>query len=159
MDKLASEFFKLEHLQREDFLQEHSKVIFDDLPSWHTAFKKQRDLHFKKSKRYIYMITYTIDPKKYPEVSDELIDEIEDYIKKQGQREALKVISYEYVREKHKNGRPHWHAVIETEKFLKKDRFNYYKKYGNFDLSKTKAQTAQEALNYISKDNLPTKVK
>lgn len=108
---------------------------------------KERDL-----KSYRYMITFTLDPSKYPDVTETILHSVEEFIEGQGRRQGLSIIHYAYVRESHQNGRPHWHASIITTKPLKKDRFNYYiKKYGNIDLSKSKSTNKWEALDYLSK--------
>lgn len=126
-------------------------------PDFHKAFKKA--LKGTKLKRYIYMVTYTVDPKKHPEMTDSLEQEVQAFIESQGKRSALGVLRYEYVKEHHKDGRPHWHALVETSRPLKKDRFNYFvKKYGNVDIAKNKAQQNTEILNYISKVETPTRV-
>ncbi len=121
---------------------------------FHREFKKQ--LKSRDLKRYIYMATFTIDPSKHPEVTPELTNEITDFIESQAKRTALRLKKFTYVQEEHKDGRPHWHVLIETTKALKKDRFNHFiKKYGNLDLAKNKAQQTDEIMNYISKVGLP----
>lgn len=105
----------------------------------------------KPKKDYRYLVTFTLDTKKtLPED-----DVVEGYIISQFvDRDALKVIEAHIVKEKTQQNISHWHVAVSTAKCLKKDRFNYYiKKYGNIDISGTKAQTLNEALNYINKDN------
>lgn len=124
---------------------------------FHKAFRKA--LKGTKLKKYIYMVTFTLNPTIHPDVDDTLELEVADYIEKQAIRSALKITRFEYVKEHHKSGRPHWHALIETNKPLKKDRFNYYcKKYGAIDIAKNKAQQNTEILNYISKVETPKKI-
>ncbi len=116
--------------------------------------------HHKIIKSYRYLITFTIDPKKY-ENQEIPYDGIEEYIIKQfTSRKALK-ISKAYISkegdgvEKH----IHWHVNVESTKSLTKDRFNYYiKKYGNIDFSPTKSQNLESGINYISKDTLPRQI-
>lgn len=107
-------------------------------------------------KHYRYLITFTKDKKKT--LPDN--DTIEKYIIKQIKRKPLNIVTAYYVREgDDKDKQVHWHVVCETTKPLKKDRFNYYiKKFGNIDLSRTKAQNIEEGINYITKDNVPTKL-
>lgn len=102
---------------------------------------------------YLYMVTFTIDPKKHPEVTDDLVNQIELYISSLTQRVALKIIYLSYVKELHKDGRPHWHVAIKTVKSLDKSRFcTYQKKFGNIDFSPSKTQSLDEMLNYMDKE-------
>lgn len=113
------------------------------------AFKEEIKRQSSK-KRYLYLVTFTVDPKKYS--GEEQEDEIENYILKQGNRPALRLIQFQLVKERCKSGMPHWHAFIESEKCLKKDRFNYYiSKYGKIDISKSKTNDEDEIINYIYK--------
>lgn len=97
--------------------------------------------------KYIYMITFTLSDKKH-------YDKAKEYIYRQHERKALKILHYHVVEELTKKGIPHWHTAVESEKPLKKDRFNFYTKtYGFVDLSRTKAQTIDSCLNYMSKSN------
>lgn len=108
-------------------------------------------LTFKEKKKYIYMLTFTLKPEAVGKAK-----EAEDFVRAQADRKALGITSYSYVKELTKAGVPHFHAVIETEIPLKKNRFQYYEKiYGKVDFSRTKGQTNQEALEYISKDSVP----
>jgi hypothetical protein len=110
-------------------------------------------------KTYIYMVTFTISPKLHPNITPSLVKEIEDYIISQSQRTAMKLTAFEYVKEFHKSGAPHWHVLISSTVSLKKSLFSYYQKlYGNLDFSQTKGKTDQEIKTYISKDNKPTKL-
>ena len=119
---------------------------------FHYEFKRQLREESLQGKLYIYMLTFTIDPKKHPEITPEITDVIDDLIKSQASRTALKIKNYSYVKEFHKDGRPHWHALIVTYKALAKDRFNYYiSKYGNIDISKNNSQQTDEIVNYMSK--------
>lgn len=118
------------------------------MEEWHEAFK----LYNPHSKKYVYLVTFT----KKDETDDSII---EKYIINQFKRKPLKITEAHIVKELTKKGKSHWHVAVETEKPLKKDRFNYYiKKYGLIDISKNREQNIQTTLNYISKDNLPTKI-
>lgn len=114
----------------------------------------------KKSKPvYIYMLTFTISPGKHPLITRELEELIENYIKSQFTRKALRVCEAHYVKEHHKDGRPHWHVSVQTECAIKKSLFTYYQqKYGNIDFSRTKGKTVKTALTYMSKENIPIKI-
>lgn len=116
---------------------------------WHELFKSYNP----SSKKYVYLVTFT---KRNPEDND---DVIEQYIVKQFKRKPLKVTEAHIAKEQTKQGVSHWHVAVETERALKKDRFNYYlKKYGFVDINKNKEQNIETTLNYISKDILPTKI-
>lgn len=106
-------------------------------------------------KKYMYMLTFTLDPKKN-EITEDLESTVSTLIENQSNRDALKITYFAYSKEYTKAKLPHWHVVIVTLKPLKKDRFQFYtKKYGNLDLSRTNGTTPLEALNYISKDVEP----
>lgn len=99
---------------------------------------KQRKTQAKK--RYHYMVTYTIDPKKHPDITEDLIARIERYIETQADRTGLQVEESSYVRETHKNGRPHWHQKFIVTKSIRSDAFvQFTRAYGNvkIDLSHT----------------------
>lgn len=114
----------------------------------HNALWDELDI-YKKSKQkkyYYYLITFTLKE----DTNDE--EKIHQYIKKQLQRKALKIVEAHLAKEYTKKGRPHWHASVKSEKYLAKDRFNYFvKKYGNIDISKNNSQTLEESINYINK--------
>ncbi len=116
------------------------------------ALKKIRR---EEKKLYFYLVTFTLKPS-----VNNTDDKIGLYIRKQfEERPPLQIIEAYMVEEKTQNNIPHWHVAVSTNKPLKKDRFNYYiKKYGNIDISKTKAQTLLESINYISKEAIPTKL-
>lgn len=144
-------------LSLHDDQESQAEYFYNEVFSKHNlnAFRDElvRHLSDKVKKKYIYMVTFTLrDKKKY--------DKARDYIYRQHERIQLKVIEYHVVEELTKAGMPHWHVAIETEKPLKKNRFNYYSKlYGNIDLSRTKGQLIDSVLNYMSKSNTPEKLK
>lgn len=99
------------------------------------------------------MVTFTLRNKKD-------YDKAREYIYRQHERQQLHVMSYYVVEELTKAGMPHWHVAIQVEKPLKKNRFNYYTKlYGFVDLSRTKGQTIDTALEYMSKSHTPEQLK
>lgn len=113
------------------------------------------DTRDKAKDTYKYLVTFTLKPDAVEDA-----DKAELYIHSQADREMLKICAMSYVKELTKAGVPHFHAVIETSKPLKRNRFQYYEKlFGHVDISRTKGQTTQEALNYISKENHPIKLK
>lgn len=108
---------------------------------------------------YRYMLTFTLDPKKN-QFTDSFFTKVESYIVKQLHRKPLGIIKAYLIREGGDNDKHvHWHSAVLTDKPLKADRFNYYKKlYGNLDLSRTKAQNLEETLNYMSKQAIPKQI-
>lgn len=119
----------------------------------------KRRIIASEKKSYIYLVTFTIDPKLNTDMdADELEEAIETYVESQVDRQvSLGITYYAYSKEYTKAGQAHWHAVLKTTKPLAKNRFAYYgKSYGNIDISRTKSTTHLEALEYISKDVLPT---
>lgn len=119
---------------------------------FHKSFTKY--LKNTTSRRYYYMLTFTIDATKGN--TEEFYSAAEKIVKETAERSALQLLQFQYVKELTKKGIPHWHALVVTKKPLKKDRFNYYiKKFGNIDISKNRAQQSTEILNYISKISEP----
>ena len=100
-------------------------------------------------KSYLYLVTFTLKPECVPQA-----DQIEVYIKKQfTHRPALQIVTAHIARELTKAGVPHWHVQVEASTPLCKDRFDYYTRmYGFVDVSKTRSQNPQKALEYISKE-------
>lgn len=150
-DYMKTEKYKLAKQELESIYSDY----FGNVITSTVFFKRLKTLfNGKPKKRYFYLLTFTLRDE-----AMDLINNAEQYIIKQASRKALKFVQFYYVKEFHKSGKPHWHVSCETLKPLKKDRFNYYTKlYGHVDLSRTKAQTMDEALNYISKSSKPTKI-
>lgn len=122
--------------------------------SKHILFKqwcKKKD----PPKKYIYLVTFTLRPEHH---EDEIIHKLaQSHIEGIAKRDALLLTYFSFVKEHTKAGVPHWHAVIVSENPIKKNRFQYYEKlYGNIDISRTKGQTTQPAIDYISKEGIPT---
>lgn len=135
---------------REELTESELKCVVTS--EFHAAFSK----HLKNStcRRYIYMLTFTIDANKGK--GEEFYSAAEKIVIDTAERTALQLLQYQYVKEYTKQGIPHWHALVVTKKPLKKDRFNYYiKKFGNIDISKNKAQQSSEIINYMSKISEP----
>lgn len=157
MNKIAQKFYDLSQLGDDTATMAYHK---SNVPATsHQEFSKELKKILDKNKRktFIYMLTFTISPTLHPVITPALENKIEDYIKKQAERKmTLGITGFSYVKEHHKDGRPHWHASLTTSKSLKKNRFQYYTKlFGNLDFSRTKGQTNQEALNYMSKEAIP----
>lgn len=103
----------------------------------------------RTAKKYLYLITFTLrDPLNS--------DKAEEYIRDQVNRSHLDLTRWIMAKEHTKKGVPHWHCAVEARKPIKKNRFQYYEKlYGFIDVSRTKGQTLDEALQYISKESVP----
>ena len=152
MEDIVKQFIILSRsgLPTRDYFLEHIGSNTSLLGQFHKEFIAQTEALASK-KDYIYMITFTLKPS-----YDGPDEEVELFIEAQAERKALNIKKFVYVKEKTKKGVSHWHALVVTDKCLKKDRFNYYiKKYGNIDISRNKAQTDQEILNYLSKSGTP----
>lgn len=107
------------------------------------------------SKQYMYLVTFTIDPSKHPQIDQALEDKIVQYIHTIPTRPALNIIKCSYVRELHKSGRPHYHVKIVTTKSLRSDAFiTYTKSIGNVDISRSKHTNDESHIDfYLSKEN------
>lgn len=112
----------------------------------------------RTKKRYIYLLTITVDPNKHPSDSPELIEQIEKDIQGTPTRsKALNIIKWAWVREYTEKGRAHWHVCVESTGPLQKYKFGLFeKKYGHIDFSRNKSQNPQTVLDYISKEQEPT---
>lgn len=134
------------------YYSDNMRAILEKPLEFHENFKsyiKQKDV-----KKYYYLVTFTIHPEY---ASRER--EIEEYIRRQFLRVPLRIKEAWIVRELTATNVPHWHVAVCTYKALKKDRFNYYvKKYGFVDISKSRLNSLEESLNYISKVEQPTKI-
>lgn len=105
------------------------------------------------NKIYYYMLTFTIDPTKYPIITGQLIKEIENYIEEIPKKRGY-VIKYQYCQEFHKNGRPHWHVLIGTTQTVMKSSFRQYKsKYGTYKYNRNGNNSFKEIVKYISKES------
>lgn len=155
MNELAIEFINptTTRERRDEILSLLSQREYPDwLRTLENVVKEQQKLN--KENIYTYMLTFTTDPSKWPEISPEREAMIEDLVRQQGLRTGLGIKKYSYVKERHANGRAHFHSLIQTTKPLKKDRFNHYiTRYGNIDISKSKAQQDANVINYMSKEN------
>jgi len=107
-----------------------------------------------KEQTYMYMVTFTIDPKKPHDV-----DNIEAYIHKQPLRSEFRTKSAYIVREYTKAGQAHWHMSIVTGKSLRNDAFKYYReKYGSVDKRTSVYNNQADALLYMGKQGEPIKI-
>ncbi len=122
----------------------------------HFDFRRElkRQVKEKDVKYYYYLITFTLKPG-----VKKAVDDIEKYIISQFGRPALHVVEAHIVKETTKNKVSHWHVAVKTNRFLAKNRFNYYEKmYGHVDVSKTRYNSIEESLNYINKVIPSTKI-
>lgn len=120
--------------------------------------EKQAKQRIAKNNRnqYIYMVTFTIDPKLHAKPN---VAKIEEFIEAQARRKGLEVYECYYARETHKDGRPHWHVCMKTYRPLRSDAFIHYTKhYGRVDISRTKIQDDSELRAYITKESSVKKI-
>lgn len=129
-------------------------IFYNHLKDCHYLKGYNNYLKKKKPNHYLYMMTFTYDKKKYPSPP---VDQIENYLKNISKRqEALGIIYYGYTKEHHKDGTPHWHAIICTNKYLKTNRFaQYTKSYGIMRVEKNqKSGTSPQGIyDYITKES------
>lgn len=165
LQDLSVEFLSEEttHQRRSEIIHslDHSQYL-----RWLAVLEKSTKQ--KNIKYYQYMVTFTLDPSKVADpISQEREDKIDDLVKCQGTRPGLKIVHYSYVKEYHKNGRPHWHSCVVTSVPLKLDRFiNFTNRYGTVKIDKSKlldfkknwAQQIGDIQNYLSKYGDPIKV-
>lgn len=119
---------------------------------------REHAISLRPTRRYIYMLTLTLDPSRHPADTEELLSEIERKIEEiPSRRRALSIVKWAYAREHTAQGRAHWHICVESTHSLEKDNFKYFaQKYGNIDFSRNRAQNPETVLNYISKETQPT---
>lgn len=159
--KIVNEIIKLmiEPNGYSKMTQDHRSYMISHGHEILEAFKKYLNDNDNLSKRYRYLITFTVNTK----LNTLPYSEVKKYIVKQLNRKPLKIVRAYIVEEGFENPdkskgqkHKHYHVAIESTKFIKKNRFNYYiKKIGNIDVSKTKLDSLEEAINYISKDSTP----
>lgn len=115
--------------------------------------KQYVDEYENEDKSYTYMITFTINEKKYDVKSKDLHNEIEEYIIGFGeQRKPQRCdLVKEGTDEDHKN--THWHLGLKTKKYIDFSNFLkfYRKKYGIVDVSKSWSNDYNNILIYINK--------
>lgn len=100
---------------------------------------------------YKYMITFTLDPKKVDMRDESKKVIIEDYIV--GLLKVPENHRFYYSRE-HEDTNTHWHTIIHRKTPFKQDKLAYYKKkYGNFDVSRSKILTDDSSIKYLGKES------
>lgn len=152
--------FADEFIRQDDLGNDAVKWGFDNSRHFNTNdFFKCLDTINKKRKQqqeklYQYLVTFTIDPKKHPVITQELEDKIISYLETQPDRPSLRVKECSYVRETHLSGMPHFHMkLICSGKPLRTDAFRQYNKiYGNTDISRSKHTNGQHIDNYLNKE-------
>jgi len=137
--------------------EEFDKVCLD-IPNeeWFDIMCEYRKRMHKKNKRYYYLITFTLRPdieeKEEKNIFQYIISQFED-------RPPLQISEAYIVQERTKSDRAHWHVAVSSKVTLSKNMFHYYSsKYGFVDISKSRNNTLEESLKYISKDGTPTKL-
>lgn len=112
--------------------------------------------YYKTHKEYFYLITFTIDPKKH-DVNDVIFqDHTEEYIIKVCKNAKGQNI---HISKEHADSNCHWHVSLKTTKPIKYSKFRHYKlTIGNVDISRSKQDSQENSINYISKESMPTKI-
>lgn len=153
MNEFISKWMKMSADERQNLTPEENRYFLDD----QFLRKLRAKIKDDEIKKYIYLVTFTLDPEKNKDLPKEELEEVvTNLVEAQATRIPLKITYYAYSKEYTKAGQAHWHAVVQTKKPLPKNRFAYYQRsYGNIDISRTKTTTTLEALDYISKDVLP----
>lgn len=123
-----------------------------------TAYLSWLKKRAKDNKRYRYLVTFTLDPKKN-ELNEELYKLVEDYIISLAGSIQYCPIHWAFVREYTKAGVAHWHVSIVSKTIVKQSYFKYYiTKYGNVDVSTSRKNEEEYSLNYMAKDSLYTEI-
>lgn len=128
----------------------------DDLAKF--MIKNQEELfkYLKNLKTYRYMVTFTLNPKLVDVKNSQVQQVIEDYIIKQVNKHS----DTAYITREHAESNCHWHVVLLRQRKFKYNEFNFYKrKYGNIDISLSKTESIEDGLKYISKENIPRRIK
>lgn len=153
---LANEFLSLPSGHDAAMWTKHAGFTTDQYFEFIREVQKQ--IQARKQKKYLYLVTFTIDPKKHPNMPQEpeKIERCERFIRLQAKRSALKITKFLVSREYHQNEYPHWHAYVQTTKPLCKSRLTHYTDHwGRIDISKNKCQIEGDLLEYISKYSEP----
>lgn len=109
----------------------------------------------KKNESKLYLVTFTLDPVKVPELTEDIKVDIENYISSLKSRDYIAEPDKYVFRYEVPDGNDthhHWHVGMYTKKKIDKTRFQYYTtNYGNVDLSLSK--TGEYKINklYVTK--------
>lgn len=154
-DEKVSAFYRAPTEEQDDIYERaitgsSGSVISDYADLFHKAVVRS----FKGGKIYLYMLTFTKDPKKDVTDSDDKIEKYIISVLKRTDPKELWVVR-EGGDKEHKH--IHWHVMIQTPEYLRSERFQYYrKKYGNIDISKSHTKNPKHIFDYISKQFKPT---
>jgi len=123
----------------------------DEVKARISRLRRQR---LAKLNGHTYMMTFTLKPEINATQEADALQWIE--------RNVVNVLhkpfeaSVYISEEKTESGRTHWHVVGTYEKSLKKSLFKYYTKtFGHIDFSLSKNTGNENALGYISKEQVP----
>ncbi len=151
-DSVIKDWLNLPKRQQSTFLT-HEIYGKNRHTEFHRGMKRYCKLMDSISKRYFYLMTFTLRDYK-PDIHDHTI--IQRYIISRLQRSALQIVKSSLVMELTKKGVPHWHVAVISKKFISKDRFKYYtKKFGFVDISKNHSQNWDTMYKYIKKETEP----
>lgn len=126
--------------------------------TFHQNFKRvTAKINRELRKPCIYMLTFTLDPKKVDVKDMYEIQHIEQYITKFiSTTKQLELTSFDIVREGSdmENVHTHWHVCITNKGYIDKKIFNtYIRKYGHIDVSLNKTNNYDSVITYMSKTN------
>lgn len=135
------------------------KGSMTQLLTWFRQWQTERSNPY-----FTYMITFTTDPKKTKAMTpDQIKNTAEKYLNSRLQtKELLARIpqTWLYSLEHHKDGRIHFHALLQTEKSCPPSVFrDWRRKLGNLDFSKSKSRDPLHTLYYITKETVPIVLK
>lgn len=130
------------HPEMLDFTIKNMPEILRDFKLW------------EPEKHYKYMLTFTLDPKKFNFSTltvDDYKNDVEDYICNLMRKPETKKCYY--VRE-HDQTNCHWHVVVHRTSPIRSDYLSYYKKkFGSVDVSRSKYLEDTHSIKYLSKES------
>lgn len=123
-------------------------------------YQKWLKKHEKESKRYRYFLTFTLDRKKQRfSRTEDFYTEVQTYVENLAFSAQFEALSWVVVREHHKDGTPHWHVSVESKRCIKKSFFRYYERiFGLINISKSRENGVEFAINYMQKENDPVSI-
>jgi hypothetical protein len=154
---------KVEHLYelathgtKEDYIEFWNTFVLTGTPQYCVEILEKLERYiYEQNKYYVYMPTFTKDPKLTSNKTD---DECYAFIKKTLTRPRISPVSLYISKEYHKSGKSHWHCCVKTKTKLTAHDFEGWKiNYGLFDIGANKKQSRSlsdqenSILSYIQK--------
>lgn len=154
----------LPSLSTEAQRKEKRKLISQSLSNIVSAFPPSIIRQaFKKvtvgEKPHLYMITFTFDPKKSANIA--AAKKLLNSRLKTKDVQKCKPLLWMYSQETHKDGRPHFHAILQSELKCSPSSItrDWARKFGKTDFSTSTTRDLLPALTYITKETVPTILK